>query len=342
MLLYLASNLKSGLIDTAATEKELNIKKLVGKFSLKSFVTKDMRNYAASQFFVIDADCAEESPEDFCVALQSFQMMFSARIIVILSGCEKESQYTSRLVSVGVVNIVTADTLEAVTDEILECLSDEGMQRYLTRYTYIEDEPVIRKRTEEKPTLEEISIFKWNAKNVKIAVAGAQRRCGATVTAFNFATWLSARGADVCYVEMNMNRHLHMILNVFEAVKEQEHYTIDGLDCYLTDELDRDYNFIIYDCGAMTALPMAFRDADKRLLCGSALPYELAAFNKALSVCGSLDVDKLAVGLPDEMRDYCIAVFGDDLLIADTSHELFAVRKNSNIYLPIVEEYIRE
>lgn len=89
MLLYLASNGKSTLIDHAAADKELTVKKLVGKFSLKSFVTKDMRNYAAAKYFAVDAACAEETSGDFTVALQSFQMMFSARIIVILSGCEK-------------------------------------------------------------------------------------------------------------------------------------------------------------------------------------------------------------------------------------------------------------
>ena len=66
----------------------LPAKKLVGRFSLKSFVTKDMRNYANAKFFVVDAACIEESGNDFTLALQSFQMMFSARIIVILSGCE--------------------------------------------------------------------------------------------------------------------------------------------------------------------------------------------------------------------------------------------------------------
>ena len=55
MLLYLTSNQKSGLIDGAAHEMLMPSKKLVGKFSLKSFVTKDMRNYATAKFFLIDA-----------------------------------------------------------------------------------------------------------------------------------------------------------------------------------------------------------------------------------------------------------------------------------------------
>ena len=80
MLLYLTSNQKSGLIDGAAHEMLMPSKKLVGKFSLKSFVTKDMRNYATAKFFLIDAACIEESGEDFTLALRSFQMMFLLRI----------------------------------------------------------------------------------------------------------------------------------------------------------------------------------------------------------------------------------------------------------------------
>ena len=50
MLLYLTSNQKSGLIDGVTREMLMPSKKLVGKFSLKSFVTKDMRNYATAKF----------------------------------------------------------------------------------------------------------------------------------------------------------------------------------------------------------------------------------------------------------------------------------------------------
>ena len=41
MLLYLTSNQKSGLIDGVTREMLMPSKKLVGKFSLKSFVTKE-------------------------------------------------------------------------------------------------------------------------------------------------------------------------------------------------------------------------------------------------------------------------------------------------------------
>ena len=57
MLLYLTSNQKSNLIDPAVRNMTLPAKKLVGRFSLKSFVTKDMRNYAC---LLYTSDAADE------------------------------------------------------------------------------------------------------------------------------------------------------------------------------------------------------------------------------------------------------------------------------------------
>lgn len=336
MLLYLTSSGKSSLVDAAANKMELNVKKLIGKFNLKSIVAKDMRNYTAAKIFVVDASCCEETPEEFCVALQSFQMMFSTRIIVILSGCEEEESYLSCLLTCDITNIITADTPDAVTDELMECLSENGMQKYiLPAEKAVSSLPPSSENIEE-----EIYPFQWKADNVKVAVAGAQHRCGTTVTAFNMAYWLSAHGAEVALIEMNTNRHLHFILNVYEAAKEKKHYTIDGVDFYLTDELDRNYNFIIYDCGVLNTLPFAFRNADKRLLCGSALPYELSTFSKAVSLCGNLPVEKIGVGVPEEMRDYCISVFGEGLWLAESSHSLFSAHVNGGINLNFVQKYI--
>ena len=242
MLLYLTSNQKSGLIDGAAREMLMPSKKLVGKFSLKSFVTKDMRNYATAKFFLIDAACIEESGEDFTLALRSFQMMFSARIIVILSGCEDVRGCIQRLSSIGVVNLITAETLEDAADELKEALSDEGMQRYVTPAP-MSSQPEPQREPAPEPEAEIIP-YRWNAKNIRIAVAGAQRRSGVTVTAFNLAAWLTARGAEVAYIEVNANRHLQLLLNVYEAAPSGEHYAIDGIDCYLTNEPDRELSLI--------------------------------------------------------------------------------------------------
>lgn len=337
MLLYLTSNQKSNLIDPAVRNMTLPAKKLVGRFSLKSFVTKDMRNYANAKFFVVDAACIEESGNDFTLALQSFQMMFSARIIVILSGYEDVNDEVQRLLSIGVVNLVTGETMEDALDELTEALSEDGMQRYVVKAPVYEQPATQR---EKAPEPDEIIPYRWNARNIRIAVAGSQRRSGVTVTAFNLASWLAARGAEVAYIEVNQNRHLQLLLNIYEAAPDGEHYTIDGIDCYLTNEPDKAYQFIIYDCGVMQTPTSIFRDADHRLLCGSVLPYEIPVFHKALSECGSLEVRPVAICVPQEIQEYCMELFGENVQIAAASHDLFAKRVNGQIYRPLVEKYI--
>lgn len=284
-----------------------------------------------------DAACIEESGNDFTLALQSFQMMFSARIIVILSGCEDVNGEVQRLLSIGVVNLVTGETMEDALDELTEALSEDGMQRYVVKAPVYE-QPV--SRHEKAPEPDEIIPYRWNARNIRIAVAGSQRRSGVTVTAFNLASWLAARGAEVAYIEVNQNRHLQLLLNIYEAAPDGEHYTIDGIDCYLTNEPDKAYQFIIYDCGVMQTPTSIFRDAEHRLLCGSVLPYEIPVFHKALSECGSLEVRPVAICVPQEIQEYCTELFGEDVQIAAASHDLFAKQVNGQIYRPLVEKYI--
>ena len=83
-----------------------------------------------------------------------------------------------------------------------------------------------------------------------------------------------------------------------------------------------------------------FREADYRLLCGSVLPYEIPVFHKALSECGSLEVRPIAICVPQEIQEYCMELFGEDVQIAAASHDLFAKRVNGQIYRPLVEKYI--
>ena len=348
MLLYLSSSGKSDLADFLEEESEqaqsnkteVIIKKLVGRFTLKQFVVRDMRNYQSCKHFMVDIGCIEDSLDDFIVALQSFQMMFNARIIVVLSGCDNEKVYIDKLLDIGVTDIVSASIVEDLESEIRECLSEGGMQRYKQIEEVTKKELKIVQSGIKESVVIEIPRYKWSAKNIKVAVAGVDRRSGVTVTAFNFANWLIARGATACFIEMNMHRHLHYLIERHTYEKIGEHYPVGDVDCFLTNEIDKDYNFIIYDCGAIKELTNAFKEADIRLICGSLLPYEEANYSKLLHLCKNLSTFKMALSVPLEFQSDCMATFGEDLMIADASHDLFNDNINGHIYHPIVKEYI--
>ena len=83
-----------------------------------------------------------------------------------------------------------------------------------------------------------------------------------------------------------------------------------------------------------------FKSADIRLLCGCVLPYELSEFHKAISACGGMKINTAALSVPEEMKDYCRELFGEDITFADASHNLFADNVNGHICRPLVQEYI--
>ena len=72
----------------------------------------------------------------------------------------------------------------------------------------------------------------------------------------------------------------------------------------------------------------------------ASLAYEIPAFHKALSECGSLEVRPVAICVPQEIQEYCMELFGEDVQVAAPSHDLFAKRANGQIYRPLVEKYI--
>lgn len=334
MLLYLSSNGKSELTDFMEGQ-ELVIKKLIGRFSLKQFVTKDLRNYTGCKFFLLDVSCIEEQLDDFIVALRSFQMMFDARIIPVLSDMENADTYVGRLTDIGVMDIVTADSMDGIRDELYECLSEDGMQKYRKSLESFGQDTVIPEALKPK----KIAKYSWDAQNVRIAIAGTQRRSGVTVTSFNLAVWLIARGASVCYVETNTNRHLNWIVNIYDAEKDGEAYPVGGVDCYFTNEMDKDYNFIIYDCGELKEPVTIFREADIRLLCGSILPYEAKVYLQMLNACKDIDTFKMGLCVPKPLLEFCRKSLNEDILIAESSHDLFENNINGHIYMPMVERY---
>lgn len=317
MLLYLTSNKNRSLIDGAAKETNLAVKKLVGKYVLRNFIVKEIRNFAAIKCLVVDVSCAEDSLEDFSIALQSFQMMFSAKVVVLLKNIKDKEAYSERLSAVGISNLITEETPEGITAKLL---------------SFIANKP-------EPNPIEETAKEVWQAKNIKIAVAGVQHRSGTTVTAINLAYWLANHGASVCYVEDNTNRHLRIILRMYEAKAVKDHYTSGGIDFYYTDDLDRDYDFIIYDCGALSVLSDNFKTANKRLLCGAALPYELSQYKRVLSLCGNLSLYKLVIGVPEDIKEHCIALIGSDIHFAEPSHSLFDDKVNESIYNEVTADY---
>lgn len=338
MLLYLTGKDKVNLLDFAENETGLIPKKMTGKFSLLQFIIRDMRNYAHLKYFVIDRTAVTEDDNSFVEAISSFHTMFDARIIVICEGYSELDSFIQQLIMKGVTDIVTAVEIEDIQREILECLSPKGMLR---RYKMKQEKP----KNQDVPINDTSAVKKYTfeCENIQIAVAGSQRRVGVTTTAVNLACWIQAHGGTACYIESHRHKHMTHILTLYNNHQEDHHYTIGDVDFYLTDEIDKTYNFIITDCGELEEpLQDSFTESDLRLICGSAMPYEIVFLKNAMERCGGMAVQALGMYVPLDLRGLLQDTIGNGILFADASHDLFDDKANSKLNKALIGGYITD
>ena len=130
MILYLSRNESAHLLDTAARENALHIRKLSGHFTLSEFIVREMRKYASCRYFCVERLAITEKDAEFLEAVKSFQMMFDARIIVIHESVSDMDGLIQELVRIGVTDIVTAADEDGKQGEIDECFTDWGMVKF--------------------------------------------------------------------------------------------------------------------------------------------------------------------------------------------------------------------
>jgi hypothetical protein len=335
MILYLTSKANVNLLDSIELEQELPVKKLIGQFSLHSFVVKDMRHFSHVRYIAIDRKAALESDKEVIHALMTFQTMYDIRIIVIAEGFLEENQFLYELIQAGITNVATSEHIETLLQEIKECFSEKGMQRFI---------PVTKKQITESNSilLSNKDSYQFTCNNIRIAIAGSDRRTGVTTTAMNLVYWINEHGGNGCYLEANSSKHLAHIIHLFEPEKSGNAYKIENADLYLTSELNSDYNFIVMDCGVLgdPLVQDSFINADVKLLCSSAMPYDLPIFYRALERCKGLPVYTVGLFVPENLKSYLLQEINNDIIFGDSSHDLFDSKINHHLYIHLLKEYI--
>ncbi|WP_241674478.1 hypothetical protein [Paenibacillus luteus] len=337
MILYLTSNARINLLDFLEEQQGIPLKKLTGSFSFLSFVIKDMRHFAHAHYVVLDRDAITESDSELLEALLSYLTIYDRRVLIIAEGLPIGSPFISQLVQAGIYNIVTATEIKAIREELQECFTEDGMQRFSPAafIQHVENEP-------QMDIQEENVRYNFTCSNLIIAVAGCDRRVGVTTTAMNLVCWINAHGGTACYVEANTNNHLAHIIQLFEPEKTGNAYTLAGSDFYMTKELNHDYNFIVLDCGVLgeQRIQEDFKSANLRILCGSAMPYELVNLYRAIQRCNPLSVQPIGLFVPENLKNYLINNIRHDILFGENSHDLFNITTNNNLHETLLQTSI--
>ncbi len=336
MILYLTSTAQVNLLDFLEEEHELPVKKLVGQFSFLSFVVRDMRHFAHVRYVALDRAAITESDDDLAQALLSYLTIYHMRMVLIAEGLPLSSSFLHHLTQAGIVNIVTATEIEEIQTELRTCFSEDGMQRFKPP----SQNAIISIEKPSLPLNEEQ--YRFGCSNITIAIAGSDRRVGVTTTAFNLTCWINAHGGTACYLEANISKHLAHIIQLFKPDKQGNAYVMNQIDFYLTPELNQPYNFIVIDCGTLgdRTFQESFVNADLQLLCGSAMPYELPVFYKAMDRCRELPAQALGLFAPEDLKPYLVQSISRDIVFGSNSHDLFDSNVNGHFHKKLLQFYI--
>lgn len=270
MLLYLTSNENNGVFDFLESSHSFIIKKLSGEFYLRKYVTQDMKNLSHNQYVAIDLKALKDSEDDIIQGIRAIKMLYSSRIIIYAAGIKAGSSILIRLIDEKIYNIVTGDTIADINKVILKCISPEGLGYDDSKRLLNLDDKVKRKE------------YYFKDKNIKIAVAGAHSRSGATAVSFMLTSFLSISGANVSYTEASPKNDLDLIAEYYDFDKiDDVQYSYSNIDFYRDMMIPSDYNFMIIDLGELNESNIrVFKGCEIRILCAGSKPYEVVNISK--------------------------------------------------------------
>ncbi|MCI9438501.1 MAG: hypothetical protein HFH85_15325 [Lachnospiraceae bacterium] len=333
MILYLSSTQHTNLLDFTGfyePDSEMPIKKMVGNFVLKQFVVYDMRSFAHFTDVVLDRPAFGDTDEEFAQAIEEFLTMYSARVTVICEGLTQADSLFQALLDSGVGNIVCDTEIGEIQQEIRECLSDQGMTRYAAK------ERVARAEGEE--------YYRFDCRNVAVAVIGSQSRIGTTTTAMGLSAWLARVGASVCYVEAHAGTHLAALARGYEMEAEGSGWQFEGVH-YRKGEPKEDVNFIVYDLGNGLAEKQGMLErADIRLLVCGTKPYELGLTVRLQTSLAGIHAYLLCPFVAEGMKDDLAAALQNDyhkVMFSGYQPELTDSDCNAKQFKNMIARYIR-
>lgn len=324
MILYIASQERMNLLDFLAEKEEpaLLVKKITGKFALKQFVIRDMRNFSHCGELVLDRQAFGEDDAGFAEAVKEFLTMYSARVTVVCEGLKEQSSLYRGLLDAGVGNIVNGSEVEEIRSQICCSLSPGGMAG--------EDARMHMERAEE-------DICCFRAERVRIAVAGSQRRMGTTTAALGLSAWLGSAGAAACYVEQDGSGIVSCLAEAYGMQPHGGGYRMENVR-YGNEIPEGGYQFAVMDYGT----GKAGKEDILLLVCG-VKPYELKHTMEILRQYEDRQAHVLCPFVEESLREAYAAALGSErhrILFLEYQPDCMDGSPNRKIFKEIVRDYI--
>lgn len=265
MITYIVSYEKQRYVNQAVEETQQTIMNAIagGEFDFLSFVKQQSEQIQVVSHILIDLDALKDSDEEFKQAINSFRMLYQAKIIILASGRSAGDTLLHDIFCTGIYDIITSSD-EELAEEIKHCIVKGMTFKDSLKYKIEETEKDTKEKNGRKPApvIKEKIIVKnkiqKTAYKETIGFAGAQNRIGVTHNAIMCAKALQRKGFRVALVESMKEESAFISIKESYDVEEEneEYFQMQGIcfypNCFLQKlsyVLTQDFNFIVIDFG---------------------------------------------------------------------------------------------
>lgn len=291
---YISDKIQAEIEEIAKENRITITNRFINQYNFEKMLQTELRNINGINYLLIDLKSIVDvtSEEQIINCLKLIRKMYDVRIIIIAEGYKQGSVLLGKIFNLGIYNIVTANNNILFKEEISLCFSDVGMT-FGTAMKYQIDDSLIVINQNNKMIKETYIKVK---QTVNIAVASTERHLGATTVALNLTRYLAELpNINPCYIENNNNNNIHFITedNNANYYEKSGKIVYKGLDIFLkpknmSDILENDYSFYIYDYGSIQDLQdeelSSFLTKDLKIIVSGnklwEMPYLVDAFVK--------------------------------------------------------------
>lgn len=294
--IYISKKIQPEIEEYCSDNNITLVTRFINEYNLEKFMQTELRNLNSIDYLIIDLKAIENltSDDEIISKITLIRKMYNLRIIIIAEGYKYGNILLGKIFNLGIYNIITAIEDNAFKEELKKALSIEGMS-FGNSIKYKIDNQVIAVNQTTKLIKENYIRVK---QTVNIGVIGTERHIGATTMAINLTKYLSElTNIRACYIENNNHNSIINIIENKEAIYSENtnRITYKGIDMFLkpknmSDILANNYNFYIYDYGALNELSeeekMSFLTRDLKVVVSGNKVWEIPNLINCFQIIG--------------------------------------------------------
>ena len=294
--IYISTENRAIIEDICKEKGMILATRFINEYDLSKFLQTELRNINFIHYLILDLNSFTKltKEDEIIKKLTLIRKMYNSRVIIIAEGYKQGNILLGKIFNLGIYNIITATDDVKFREEFEKTLSEDGMT-FGNSIKYKIDSQVLAVNQNTKLVRENYIKVK---QNVNIGIAGVEKHIGATTVAVNLTKYLSELpNIRACYIENNSNDSLLSIIEDEESIfaKDTRKITYQGIEMFLkpktmSDILACDYNFYIYDYGALTEMSEeeknSFMTRDLKILVAGNKIWEVPNLINAFQIIG--------------------------------------------------------